>query len=482
MSNVDSSNNQLFSPKEMMAEAEKFALSKAKKTSSMTLGLAIMAGAFIGLAFVFYITVTTGSATTGWGLSRLVGGMVFSMGLILIVLCGGELFTSSVLSSISWANRQISLKKMLSLWAKVYIGNFIGAMFMLLLISAAGMFMLNNGQWGLNALNIAQHKLHHTPVQAFSLGVLCNLLVCLAIWMTFSSANALSKAMIMVLPVSMFVSSGFEHSVANMFMVPLGITIQNFAPEQFWQMVSASPEQYSDLNIPTFLMANLLPVTLGNIVGGAVLVGLANWCIFRRPELKAANIHSITQSVELESAKESDMLLHLTVQDVTNTQPITLSADTQLPQAIDMMLENNLSGAPVCDVHGHLVGFLSMYDVMKDLWYQDYQPAAGTKVVDVMKRDVVAVDATDRLVDIVEYMCIDKEQLYPVSAMGIATSTTALPLEERVKALKVSKPRTLAVLENGQFIGTVTRESVMAELRNVYQNGATQEVSRLEAV
>lgn len=465
-----------------MAEAEKFALSKAKKTSSMTLGLAIMAGAFIGLAFVFYITVTTGSATTGWGLSRLVGGMVFSMGLILIVLCGGELFTSSVLSSISWANRQISLKKMLSLWAKVYIGNFIGAMFMLMLISAAGMFMLNNGLWGLNALNIAQHKLHHTPVQAFSLGILCNLLVCLAIWMTFSSANALTKAMLMVLPVSMFVSSGFEHSVANMFMVPLGITIQNFAPEQFWQMVSASPEQYSDLNIPTFLMANLLPVTLGNIVGGAVLVGLANWCIFRRPELKAASIRSISQSVEMAAAKESDMLTHLTVKDVTNTQPITLSADTQIPQAIDMMLEKNISGAPVCDVNGHLVGFLSMYDVMKELWYQDYQPASGTKVVDLMKRDVVAVDASDSLVDIIEYMCIDKEQLYPTTAMGLATSTSALPLEERVKALKTSKPRIIPVLNNGRFVGTVSRESVMTELRNIYQNSNFQEVSRLEAV
>ncbi|PSU32308.1 formate transporter FocA [Photobacterium lutimaris] len=482
MSNVDSSNNQLFSPKEMMAEAEKFALSKAKKTSSMTLGLAIMAGAFIGLAFVFYITVTTGSAMTGWGLSRLVGGIVFSMGLILIVLCGGELFTSSVLSSISWANREISLKKMLSLWAKVYIGNFIGAMFMLMLISAAGMFMLNNGQWGLNALNIAQHKLHHTTMQAFSLGVLCNLLVCLAIWMTFSSANALTKAMLMVLPVSMFVSSGFEHSVANMFMVPLGITIQNFAPEQFWQMISASPEQYSDLNIPTFLMANLLPVTLGNIVGGAVLVGLANWCIFRRPELKAANIRSITQSVEITPAKESDMLSHLTAKDVTNTQPITLSVDTPIPQAIDIMQEENISGAPVCDVHGQLVGFLSMYDVMKELWYQDYQPNHNTKVVDLMQHDVVAVQATDSLADIIEYMCIDKEQLYPTSAVGIATSTTALSLEERVKALNVNKPRMMPVLDNGQFVGIVTRESVMAELRNVYQDAKTQTVSHLEVV
>ncbi|GAL18195.1 formate efflux transporter [Vibrio maritimus] len=162
MASASSENNLLFSPLEMMAEAEKFALSKAKKTSGMTMSLAIMAGAFIGLAFLFYITVTTGSADAGWGLSRLAGGLAFSMGLILIVICGGELFTSSVLSSISWANKQISFSKMLSIWGKVYVGNFIGAMFLLLIVSAAGLYQMDNGQWGLNALHIAQHKLHHT--------------------------------------------------------------------------------------------------------------------------------------------------------------------------------------------------------------------------------------------------------------------------------------------------------------------------------
>ena len=465
---------------EMMAEAEKFALSKAKKTSSMTLGLAMMAGAFIGLAFVFYITVTTGSASAGWGLSRLVGGMVFSMGLILIVLCGGELFTSSVLSSISWANRQITFSKMLSLWGKVYIGNFFGAMFMLMLITGGGLFLLNHGQWGLNALNIAQHKLHHTPIQAFTLGVLCNLLVCLAIWMTFSSANALTKAVLMILPVSMFVSSGFEHSVANMFMVPLGIVIQNFAPEQFWQMVGSTPQQYSDLNIHNFLFANLLPVTLGNIVGGAVLVGLANWCIFRRPQLKATEVSSISQSVELTTAKEVEMLSHVTVKDFVDSHPFTISADLFVPKAVDLLIEQNVSGAPVCDVNGRLVGFLSMFDVMKDLWYKDYQPAKDTKVVDLMSSDVVAVDINDKLIDIVEYLCIDKDALYPTTGMGMATSTTSLSLEQRVKDLKTTKPSVLPVLNDGQFVGVITREGVMAELRKVFHQSSVAEVKQLE--
>lgn len=468
MSAAYSENKQLFSPIEMMAEAEKFALSKAKKSSGMTLSLAIMAGAFIGLAFLFYITVTTGSANAGWGLSRLAGGLAFSMGLILIVICGGELFTSSVLSSISWANKQISFSKMLSIWGKVYIGNFIGAMFLLLLVTGAGLYQLDDGQWGLNALNIAQHKLHHTPVQAFSLGVLCNLLVCLAIWLTFSSANAMTKAAMTILPVAMFVSSGFEHCVANMFMVPLGIVIQNFAPESFWQQVGISATHYADLNIHQFVVANLIPVTLGNIVGGAVLVGLANWSIFRRPQLKAANISTITETATITSVKETKMNKTITVKDIMNTQPVTLGVEMPTAVAIDMLLDNQLDSAPVVDVAGRLVGFFSAHDVMVDLWCQDYLPSEGQKVVDLMSRDVIAIDASDRLIDIAEFLCIDKEQLYPTTSMGIATRFSSLSLEERAKSMKVNKPQNLPVLEDGKFVGMLTRNHVLAALRPIY--------------
>ncbi|HHF2917465.1 formate transporter FocA [Vibrio sp. VGrn 2] len=468
MAVTSSQNHQYFSPKEMMAEAEKFALNKANKTSSMTLSLAIMAGAFIGLAFLFYITVTTGSAGAGWGLSRLAGGLAFSMGLILIVICGGELFTSSVLSSISWANKQISFGKMLSIWGKVYVGNFIGAMFLLALVTAAGLYQMDSGQWGLNALNIAQHKLHHTLIQAFALGILCNLLVCLAIWLTFSSANAMTKAAMTIMPVAMFVSSGFEHCVANMFMVPLGIVIANFAPESFWASVGVPASQYADLNIGHFITANLIPVTLGNIVGGAVLVGLANWCIFRRPELKAANISSITTTTTLSSVKDFTMKNASFVKDIMNPKPVTISAETPIAIALDVLLDNNVTSAPVVDVQNRLVGFFSAHDVMVELWCEDYIPVKDQKVVDIMSRDVVAIDAGDRLVDVVEFLCIDKEQLYPTSNMGIATRMTSLSLEERAKSIKVSKPQVLPVLENGQMVGVVTRTEVLKALRPIF--------------
>ncbi|MGR5485158.1 formate transporter FocA [Vibrio alfacsensis] len=468
MTVTSTQNHQYFSPKEMMAEAEKFALSKANKTSSMTLGLAIMAGAFIGLAFLFYITVTTGSAEASWGLNRLAGGLAFSMGLILIVICGGELFTSSVLSSISWANKQISFGKMLSIWGKVYVGNFIGAMFLLALVSAAGLYQMDAGQWGLNALNIAQHKLYHTLVQAFALGVLCNLLVCLAIWLTFSAANAMTKAAMTIMPVAMFVSSGFEHCVANMFMVPLGIVIANFAPESFWTSVGVSAAQYADLNVGHFITANLIPVTLGNIIGGGVLVGLANWCIYRRPELKAAKISSITTTTTLMSVKESTMKNASIVKEIMNPSPVTLSVDMPVSTALDTLLDQNLISAPVIDIENRLVGFFSAHDVMVELWCQDYIPAKEQKVVDLMSRDVVAIDASDRLVDVVEFLCIDKEQLYPTTSMGMATRFTSLSLEERVKSMKVSKPQVLPVLENGHMVGVITRNEVLQALRPVY--------------
>ncbi|MGC9492756.1 formate transporter FocA [Vibrio genomosp. F10] len=463
-------NHQLYSPSEMMAEAEKFALSKAKKTDGMILGLSMMAGAFIGLAFVFYITVTTGSAAAGWGLSRFAGGVAFSMGLILIVLCGGELFTSSVLSSISWANKQITFTKMLSIWGKVYIGNLLGAMLVLLLVTAAGLYQLDGGQWGLNALSIAQHKLHHTPVQAFALGVLCNLLVCMAIWLTFCSANAMTKSILIVLPVSMFVSSGFEHSVANMFMVPLGIVLQNFAPDSFWLQIGATSSQYTDLNIYQFITANLIPVTLGNIVGGAVLVGLANWTIYRRPQLKAANLSTITTAATLDPVKKISFNNQLSVKEIMMPLPMTLSANMQTSVAIDLLLENNLDGAPVCDIEGRLVGFFSAHDVMVDLWCKDYVAASNQKVVDLMSRDVIAIQAHERLIDVAEFLCIDKDKLYPTSSAGIGTAThfSTLSLEQRAKSMKVARPQIIPVLEGEQFIGVISRHEILRALRPVY--------------
>lgn len=476
----NSLNKPINTPPEMMGEAEKYALNKTAKSTSTTIYLAMMAGAFIGLAFLFYITVTTGSEGAAWGLSRLAGGIAFSLGLILIVLGGGELFTSSVLSAIALANKQISVSKMLATWGKVYIGNFLGAMFLLGLVAAAGLYQLDHGQWGLNALNIAQHKVHHTPLQAFSLGVLCNLLVCLAIWLSFCATNAATKAAMLVLPVAMFVSSGFEHSVANMFMVPLGMAIKAFASPEFWTQVGVTPGHYADLNWIQFITANLIPVTLGNIVGGAVLVGLTNWSIYTRPQLKAAQIHPITTTQTTSSLKDSTMNSNVTVKELITLPSISLPADMPTAEAVDILLDSGLQGAAVTDKNERLVGYFSIHDVLVDLWCQDYIPAKDQKVVDLMTRDVLALDASDSLINVAEYVCIDKNQLYPTTSMGIATSFSSLSLEERAKAMKVNKPKCYPILEGEKFIGTVTRMDVMQALRTVYGERKETQESRLE--
>ena len=270
-------------PHQITAKADEIAYGKATKAFLSAFYLAITAGMFISLAFVFYITVTTGLDDVAWGIKKLLGGLAFSMGLLLVVVVGGELFTSSTLTLISRASHRITTMQMLKNWVIVYVGNYVGATFSVFLIFVAGLYMSDNGQWGLNALVTAQHKLHHSFIQAIALGMLCNIMVCLAIWMAFGAQTVTDKMFAVLLPVAMFVSSGFEHSIANMFMVPTGIMIQHFAPMEFWLSIGQSASDFSDLTAYNFIFHNLIPVTIGNIIGGGVIVGLMHWMIYLRP-------------------------------------------------------------------------------------------------------------------------------------------------------------------------------------------------------
>ncbi|PSJ37467.1 formate transporter FocA [Zobellella taiwanensis] len=270
-------------PAEMAKKAEEFGVQKATKKTLQSFILAITAGGFISIAFVFYITVTTGAGGLPWGMARFIGGLAFSLGLILVVICGGELFTSSVLTTVARASRRIGWGQLAHNWVVVYLGNLGGALLFVLLIWLAGQHLAADGAWGLNALNIARHKLHHGVVQAVALGILCNIMVCLAVWMSFSCRSNTDKVLVMLLPIAMFVASGFEHSIANLFIVPLAIAIQQFAGPEFWALSGAQPADFAELTLANFLLRNLLPVTLGNIIGGGVLVGLSYWLIYLRP-------------------------------------------------------------------------------------------------------------------------------------------------------------------------------------------------------
>lgn len=272
----------LLLPSEMAKVAEDAGVYKATKHPFTTFFLAITAGVFISIAFAFYITATTGTAAVPWGLAKLVGGICFSLGLMLVVVCGADLFTSTVLTVVAKASGRISWAQLARNWIIVYVGNFIGAILFVALIWFAGQYMAANGSWGLNVLQTADHKMHHTFTEAVCLGILANLMVCMAVWMSYSGRSLMDKMFAMVLPVAMFVASGFEHSIANMFLVPMAIIIKDFATPEFWQATGASAEQFSHLTVGHFITDNLIPVTLGNIIGGGLLVGLTYWVIYLR--------------------------------------------------------------------------------------------------------------------------------------------------------------------------------------------------------
>ncbi len=272
----------LLLPSEMAKVAEDAGVYKATKHPFTTFFLAITAGVFISIAFAFYITATTGTSAVPWGLAKLVGGICFSLGLMLVVVCGADLFTSTVLTVVAKASGRITWMQLARNWIIVYVGNFIGAILFVVLIWFAGQYMAANGAWGLNVLQTADHKMHHTFIEAVCLGILANLMVCMAVWMSYSGRSLMDKMFAMVLPVAMFVASGFEHSIANMFLVPMAVIIKDFATPEFWQATGSSAEQFSHLTVSHFITDNLIPVTLGNIIGGGLLVGLTYWVIYLR--------------------------------------------------------------------------------------------------------------------------------------------------------------------------------------------------------
>ncbi|GKX51895.1 formate transporter FocA [Budvicia aquatica] len=273
----------LLSPAAMAQVAENAGIYKVAKRPIITFCSAILAGVFISIAFVFYITATTGTANVPFGMAKFLGGVCFSLGLMLVVACGTDLFTSTVLTCIAKASNHITWGQMFRNWTNVYLGNFVGALLFVAIIFMAGQISAANGLWGLNVLQTADHKLHHTFVEAVALGTLANLMVCLAVWMSYAGRSLMDKMFIMILPVAMFVASGFEHSIANMFMIPMAIVIKNFASPEFWHLINATPEQFPSLTISNFVVDNLIPVTIGNIIGG-LMVGMPYWAMYLRGE------------------------------------------------------------------------------------------------------------------------------------------------------------------------------------------------------
>ncbi len=270
-------------PAEMAKKAESVGVVKGNMGITKTLTLALLAGAFIALGAVFSTTVTAGS-TLPFGVTKLLAGLVFSLGLILVVVGGAELFTGNNLIIMAWASKRLSTKQVLKNWGLVYIGNFAGAFSMVILMLLSEQYKFGNGAIGANMLAIANAKCQLHFVQAIALGILCNILVCLAVWLCFSATSITGKIAGILFPISAFVAAGFEHSVANMYFIPAGILLKEWASPDFWLQINATPLSFTDLNWTYFFVNNLLPVTIGNIIGGAVLVGLVYWFVFLKPE------------------------------------------------------------------------------------------------------------------------------------------------------------------------------------------------------
>lgn len=272
-----------FMPPEMALKVEQVGVKKATMGPRNTFVLAILAGAFIALGAIFATTVTAGAAGhLSFGLTKLLGGLVFCLGLILVVVAGAELFTGNNLIVMAWADGKITTMQVLRNWVIVYAGNFVGSIATAVLMLATKQYAFGGGLIGLNILNIAQAKTSLGFVQAIALGIMCNALVCLAVWLCFSARTATDKILAIIFPITAFVAAGFEHSVANMYFLSMGLFVKAIAPAAFWESIGKTAADYGNLTWGNFLFANLLPVTIGNIIGGSVMVGLVYWFIYIR--------------------------------------------------------------------------------------------------------------------------------------------------------------------------------------------------------
>lgn len=268
-------------PPAMAVKAEQVGVNKAGLETMNTFMLAVLAGAFIALGAVFATTVTAGaSGVLTYGVTKLLGGLVFCLGLILVVVAGAELFTGNNLIVMAWASGKVTTIQLLRNWLIVYVGNFVGSIATALLIFLSRQYTFGSGAIGLNILNIAEAKTDLGFVQAVVLGILCNGLVCLAVWLTYSARTTTDKILAILFPISAFVAAGFEHSVANMYFIPVGLFVKGGAPAGFWNQIGKTAVDYGGLTWQALLVNNLIPVTIGNIIGGTVLVGVIYWRIY----------------------------------------------------------------------------------------------------------------------------------------------------------------------------------------------------------
>jgi formate/nitrite transporter len=266
-------------PADVARKAAAVGVAKASMSPLDVFVLGILAGAFIGLGAAFATTVGAGGTDLPYGVLRLLVGLAFTLGLILVVVAGAELFTGNNLIVMAWASRRVSTGRLLANWGLVYAGNFVGAFSTALLVFVSKQYTFGGGQVGVTALSVASAKTSLGFGQAIVLGLLCNALVCLAVWLTYGAHTTADKILAIIPPIAAFVALGFEHSVANMYFIPVALLIKT---NDSWMAATSGVPDVSGLTWESFLFDNLLPVTIGNIVGGAIMVGAVYWFVYLR--------------------------------------------------------------------------------------------------------------------------------------------------------------------------------------------------------
>jgi formate transporter len=282
-------------PAAMALRAEETGIKRIAADSLTRFILSVLAGAFIAFGAIFATTVMAGgievtapdgawagSARLPYGIVRLLGGLAFSLGLILVVIGGAELFTGNNLIVMAWASGKVRTRDLLQNWMVAFAGNFVGAFMTAVLAFYSTQYSFGGGAVGLTALSTAHAKTSLAFIPAMTLGILCNALVCLGVWMCYGARTSIDRILTIIPPITAFVAAGFEHSIANIYFIPMGLLIKSGAPESFWKAIGKTPADFPNLNWSNFLVGNLLPVTIGNIIGGSIMVAAVYWFVYLR--------------------------------------------------------------------------------------------------------------------------------------------------------------------------------------------------------
>lgn len=396
-----------YSPKEMAARVEKAGITKGNLDFWSTLVLALLAGIFIAFGALFY-TLVIHDSNTSYGFTRLLGGIVFCLGLVLVIVAGAELFTGNNLIMMAYMNRKITFGKLARNWVIVFAGNFLGSLAIVILVYFSGHWGMHNYAVGGKALLIALGKVQIPFGEALVRGILCNILVCLAVWLCFSCRNVADKVLAIIFPIAAFVALGFEHCVANMFFIPAGLILK-YMPEVVEAASTAIGRSVSVDNLTwgTLFTKNLIPVTLGNIIGGAVIIALIYWFLYLRSGAvervrklftkdpgRVAPDESVSKAAEIMNEKNQSCVLvevdretigmvceadiedkvlsknldpnKLSVKEIMSTPLVSVEVSTPIYRVYKTMVDNSTKHLAVTDKKSP-IGYISLKDVLRKI-------------------------------------------------------------------------------------------------------------------